>query len=148
MSVEIQARIVCDKCGSSIVGRTQTKTTGLATYSDAKDEAEERRWMFNLRYGTTVHVCNLCADGTPPVQPIEVSAKTHIERRDARRLKTLLRGVQHGGIKVADGVIQEMFPSERLLERFIVEHGLSHEVEPEVKALGVISCAMHHFKLK
>ena len=64
MSVEIRARIICDGCGDSIHGLLQTTTANeLLSYWDAKEMAKKSHWMFDYQYGTTRHLCELCADG-------------------------------------------------------------------------------------
>lgn len=66
MSVQIQAKLICDTCGEVIEGPVETRSTlGMRSYWKAIEEAHRRHWMFMPRYGRHKHLCQKCADGVP-----------------------------------------------------------------------------------
>lgn len=82
MSIEIIATIICDGCGSTIVGPTVRKAThGMCSYWDAKTTAEKAHWLILPRYGKPKHLCARCSDGvTNPDLPTLVRAEPRYAR--------------------------------------------------------------------
>ena len=82
MSIEIKAAVICDCCGTRIEGPVCTHSTrGMEGYWDAKRQAEKLHWMINLRYGTTRHICNRCADGPQPMPAETILADRYYSKK-------------------------------------------------------------------
>lgn len=65
MSLEIQARLICDNCGAVVQGKVCHRSTlSGESYWDAAKQAAAAKWITvsRGRYRRPAHYCNLCAD--------------------------------------------------------------------------------------
>lgn len=52
MSIEIQAKIICDGCAETVMGPIQSQTSfAVESYSEAKSATNKLGWITLLRYG-------------------------------------------------------------------------------------------------
>jgi hypothetical protein len=67
MSLQIQAKIICDTCGKTLTGPVTVKSTkGMESYFTVKMEAKNGGWVVLSRNGRHLHVCPNCGDKPKP----------------------------------------------------------------------------------
>lgn len=67
MSLQIVAKITCDGCGATVLGKVgRSSTRAKDSYYDCLCHAARMGWVTIYRYGPAKHYCLDCSDAKRP----------------------------------------------------------------------------------